>query len=300
MNDDKIAKLCEKIKNQQIKNGEKYTMKEMVGKFVFNQSFFQQVLENTIKNTPCGSPEHIKAKLSKEGGFCPECNTMWTIKQFKGILYDYSHYVGCECWDYKINQKFQYDELRQIYLLMGIPKRFMNSSFYNLSYSLVAPDTAEALRHTERYIDEKKYQHKGIIISGQVGVGKTHSGIAIIKKLYEHGKQGLCLSSQEFKNAICDHEEKTIPYLYSRYDFIMIDDLDKMQTNSYVNERLFDFINSYYNAKKILVITCNLTSKELVTKFNAAIASRLLSMCFYINIPGSDYRNVKGPVQNGL
>ncbi len=86
----------------------------------------------------------------------------------------------------------------------------------------------------------------------------------------------------------------------NRYHLLVIDDLGAERTTSYMNEIVYQVIDTRFRSGLPLIVTTNLTLKEIKkpqNPENQRIYSRLLEMCHPLAVPGSDRRRQKAANQ---
>jgi len=138
---------------------------------------------------------------------------------------------------------------------------------------------------------------KTLILSGQVGSGKTHLAIATTRVLIE--KVGVAYA--DFVNDIArlkfnqlDQEEYTKAVdAYKNATVLFIDDLYKSDISPSTQRIVQDIINYRYNNDKAMIITTEL-SKEKLLDINEATASRIIEMSmidegeYYVEFTGRE------------
>lgn len=81
-----------------------------------------------------------------------------------------------------------------------------------------------------------------------------------------------------------------------RYDLLIIDDLSSERNTEYMSEIVMNVIDSRYRSKKPIIVTTNLTSEEIKNPTDVSkqrIYSRLLEMCYPVEVKGTDHRKRK-------
>ena len=82
----------------------------------------------------------------------------------------------------------------------------------------------------------------------------------------------------------------------NKFDLLVLDDLGAERRSEYAQEQVFNVIDSRYRAKLPLIVTTNLTMKELTAPDNIGngrIYDRLLEMCHPVEISGKSRRRQK-------
>lgn len=152
-----------------------------------------------------------------------------------------------------------------------------------------------------KYVDnfpEMKKRGKGLLLYGPVGTGKTHAAACIANELINQGRPCLVTNFARITNTLQGMFDGKQRYLddFNRLDLLVIDDLAAERDTSYVNEMIFNIIDSRYRSGKPLIVTSNLTQAELTAPCSVdkqRIYSRLLEMCVPVEVKGADRREKK-------
>lgn len=152
-----------------------------------------------------------------------------------------------------------------------------------------------------KYVDnfpEMKKRGKGMLLYGPVGTGKTHAAACIANELINQGRPCLVTNFARITNTLQGMFDGKQRYLddFNRLDLLVIDDLAAERDTSYMNEMIFNIIDSRYRSGKPLIVTSNLTQAELTAPTSVdkeRIYSRLLEMCVPVEVKGADRRGKK-------
>lgn len=152
-----------------------------------------------------------------------------------------------------------------------------------------------------RYVDnfpEMKKRGKGLLLYGPVGTGKTHAAACIANELINQGRPCLVTNFARITNTLQGMFEGKQRYLddFNRLDLLVIDDLAAERDTDYMNEMIFNIVDSRYRSGKPLIVTTNLTQAELTAPCSVnkkRIYSRLLEMCVPVEVKGGDRRGKK-------
>lgn len=152
-----------------------------------------------------------------------------------------------------------------------------------------------------KYVDnfpEMKKRGKGLLLYGPVGTGKTHAAACIANELIDQGRPCLVTNFARITNTIQGMFEGKQRYLddFNQLDLLVIDDLASERDTSYMNEMIFNIIDSRYRSGKPLIVTSNLTRSDLTAPGSVdrqRIYSRLLEMCVPVEVKGADRRQKK-------
>lgn len=154
-----------------------------------------------------------------------------------------------------------------------------------------------ALDYAEHFSSDTR---SNLLLCGGTGLGKTHLSTAIAGSVIERGFDVVyesapnllaAMKAESFGNTY--NGEKPDTGRYFTCDLLIIDDLGAEQTNSFTLGCFYNLINTRLVSKKPMVISTNLTSAELRTRYNDRIASRLLGEFDLLLFDGKDVRMQK-------
>jgi len=145
-------------------------------------------------------------------------------------------------------------------------------------------------------INKALEEGKGLFFYGQAGTGKTHIMYAILKEFITKRINSFSFVDMPFlsikiKNYI---KEDTDPIenvrIYTRPDYLFIDDLGVEKMTDFLFENLYLIIDTRYKDLKQCFISSNYSIKEISENINDRIASRISEMCEIIHLKGEDKR----------
>jgi DNA replication protein DnaC len=255
--------------------------------------YVSKLLENMDKTDP--TYEYNFKQL--HGGECEDCKKSWKQKDIEISIAEYKIYIpGCDCYDKK-EKKEKEDSL---YLMRGkaadIPDRYLKNTVKEMDIKNITSETKRAIQRVKEYISGKEYKNNGCVLYGDIGTGKTHCAISILKYLIVN-EQMNCkyMRMSEFVKKIINHKKNYVEEL-NNYQAVLLDDFDKINTgshgeNSFILESIFNLIDTLMSNNRIILITCNFKdSTEMSEKMNQAIFSRIIQCCIFIKFDGDDYR----------
>lgn len=151
-----------------------------------------------------------------------------------------------------------------------------------------------AKRYVDKF-DEMKAGHKGLLLFGNVGVGKTYISACIANALIEKGVPCLVTNFGRLINTLQSLRENKQEYLddLNSYDLLVIDDLASERNTEYMQEFVMQIIDARCRSGLPIIVTTNLTAQELKNPSDMQkqrIYSRLLGMCIPIEVKGKDRR----------
>ena len=181
-------------------------------------------------------------------------------------------------------------------ICFGIDIEMKNWTFENADGSNKTLMTA-AKNYVEHFQDFKE-QGKGLLLFGDVGVGKSYAAASIANALIDKNVgvymtnfariadivQGLFEGRQEYYDSL------------NRFPLLILDDLAAERKTEYMQEIVFKVIDARSRAGLPLIITTNLTNNEIKNPSEMAYKrtfSRLLGMCHPIEVNGTDKRKSK-------
>lgn len=136
---------------------------------------------------------------------------------------------------------------------------------------------------------------KGLLLHGSVGTGKTYLAACIANRLIDNGYSALMTNFARITNKIqgmFDGKQEYIDSL-NRYSLLVIDDLGAERKSEYMQETVFNIIDSRYRAGLPFIITTNLTTDELTKSQDVGysrIYDRIIERCFPVSVSGQSRR----------
>ncbi|MCK5610599.1 ATP-binding protein [Candidatus Pacearchaeota archaeon] len=188
--------------------------------------------------------------------------------------------------DKKHGERIEELRLRSILNEMKIPTDYRKKRYKNYS-------NVEIASKVKKIVDLKL----SLVLSGKTGRGKTHLAVASLlymMKKYENGKP-LFLSAPELFVELRDRiknnvTEQSIIDRYLRVPLLLIDDLGVETTTDRSVETFYSIVDGRSRSNNQLIITSELTLREIGEIYGDRLASRLCGMGEYLRIEGDDYR----------
>ncbi len=140
----------------------------------------------------------------------------------------------------------------------------------------------------KRFAEDFRNKPGNMLFVGKTGTGKTHLSTAIAREVIKAGFDVVYDTTQNiisdfetdrFKNAYSQAEPLSEKYL--RCDLLIMDDLGTEFVTPFTVSCIYNLINTRQNRGLSTIISTNLDQKELASKYEDRIYSRLI---------GSDYR----------
>jgi len=181
----------------------------------------------------------------------------------------------------------------------GIGERFKNCTLENYA----AGKNKEALAFAYELVAMFP-RTRGLTLSGDSGVGKTHLACGIAKKVMQNGHGALFGTVPTLLSSIRagfnggDRAEDVMKR-YKTIALLVLDDFGKEKPSEWVEEAIYEIINARYEAKLVTIVTTNISSEDVMERYRwngKAILSRLAEMNNVSKIVGNDYRLAKTAV----
>lgn len=152
-----------------------------------------------------------------------------------------------------------------------------------------------AKRYVENWQEMRKNGH-GLLLWGGVGSGKSYMAACIANALLEREVRVLMTNFATIINGMFSATDK-IDYVNAicGYDLLIIDDLGVESHSEYRMEGLFNVIDRRVRSGKPMIITTNLTMKEMDETLDlneARIYDRIRAVCQPVQVKGESQRKV--------
>jgi len=186
--------------------------------------------------------------------------------------------------------------------------RFEGLTLADLDWArLEPPQIVRAVRdfadNLEIWLDEGM----GLTLTGNVGTGKTHVAVGMIKLACGLGIEAKFMTMGELLGAIkaTYNRERSAPRRrnssiergeaallddLAKLPLLALDDLGTENPTSWARDRLYSLINRRYLGQRTTIVTTNLTLEELANRLGERTISRLWGASLVINFRGADYR----------
>lgn len=262
------------------------------------------VLENTKFN-------EVIHKEFKKCEFCgKELTPIGLDYLYANISPDVIKYERCDCnkaqeyWKKIDEQQYETEKrkhfrdiINKLYKQNYVGRKFQNLNFENFN---INSDNEIAVKVANDYTSKciTKKQTKGLIITGESGLGKTHLAASIANKLIKNGKivlmGRLTTLLDMLKETFRDNtkSENELIELYSNVDMIIIDDLGTEKISNWALEKLYTIIQNRNENRLPIIITTRFDKQGLIERFSQsqdeqlvdAIISKLYQMCYGITL----------------
>lgn len=165
------------------------------------------------------------------------------------------------------------------------------------------------------YATLKKLQERGgILLTGSVGTGKTRRLLETIVAFFvertlpqleqwgdepsapkEESVKRTFLTVADVLRQIKDEFDRppsgsTIMERMINAPILFLDDLGAEKASEWVKEQLYIVVNERYNWERPIMLTSNLSKKEIAECYGDRFTSRLVEMCEFVKMEGVDRR----------
>ncbi|HGD4463849.1 TPA: ATP-binding protein [Streptococcus agalactiae] len=263
----------------------------------------KEILEQKIKNAETNSPskdEENRSYIDQETGlkYCAKCKTPIEKEiDFFGEIKK----VGILCQCKKERQKLDEEKRKENKRLLKIEhlkkECFSDPILSNWNFKNMDKDSEHekvAKNYVEKF-DEIYENNIGLILTGNVGCGKTYLASAIANALLEKEISVKMTNFSVILNDMTNFEIDKSKYIdnLNHKKLLIIDDFGMERDTDFAAEHIFNIIDSRYRSGKPLIITTNLNISALTnpeTIKDKRIYSRILEICSPIIFTGENRR----------
>ncbi len=268
-----------------------------------HMELIKEILEQKIKNAETNSPskdEENRSYIDQETGlkYCAKCKTPIEKEiDFFGEIKK----VGILCQCKKERQKLEEEKRKENKRLLKIEhlkkECFSDPILLNWNFKNMDKDSEHekvAKNYVEKF-DEIYENNIGLILTGNVGCGKTYFASAIANALLEKEISVKMTNFSVILNDMTNFEIDKSKYInnLNRKELLIIDDFGMERDTDFAAEHIFNIIDGRYRSGKPLIITTNLNISALTnpeTIKDKRIYSRILEICSPIIFTGENRR----------
>jgi DNA replication protein DnaC len=209
---------------------------------------------------------------------CPKCGAKLKVLEWKIILG--KKYAIVEDCTNCVTIKDKTDEIERLQLVKELSvachlqKMYKSITFKSIEALGFPSDSYEkAYEASKRYCsvaDQSLDKGWGLYLYGDTGRGKTTIVSAMINDLVSQGFSCYIDNITNIKDMI--FKDKSVVYKLRKVDFLFLDDfgtevyLKGNETDTWINEKVYEIVNSRYERMKPIVFTSNLSPGDLVNK----------------------------------
>ncbi len=227
-------------------------------------------------------------------GTCPACHGFGRLERADGTT------VSCECRAGEIAKARR--------AAARIPERYRDCRLQN--FKVFDNDSLKKAKAVaKRFVDHWPAVEAGLLITGPVGVGKTHLAVAILNELVDaKGATALFCDFSDLLDRIQasfgkgnDESQDDIVAPYRDADLLVLDELGARRPSDWVREILYGLLNTRYNRRRLTILTTNFADEPdarggetLEMRVGAPVRSRLWEMTQLVSINADDFRKAHG------
>lgn len=200
----------------------------------------------------------------------------------------------------------------------GIPRRYEHCSLenYETNFSSSHRSLGTALMRARKFVESYPLETAGtgLILTGSIGVGKTHLAVGILQSLVvERGATGLFCDYRDLLKQVQNSynaqvRETELEVLRPVFDaeVLVLDELGASKPTDWVWDTVAHILNTRYNDKRTTIITTNYANlgplgtepsargvvreETLGDRIGERMRSRLQEMCVVVEMQGEDFR----------
>lgn len=235
---------------------------------------------------------------------CPRCSGQGVYRQAvltceEDSLQEIEEMLSCDC----------HQRPAMLWRKANLPAgRFDRLTLADLEWDrLEPPEAATAVRDFAGHLEVWLAEGMGLMLTGNVGTGKTHLAVGLIKLACGLGIEARFLTMSELLEAIkATYDRKREPSRWrgggrapgeaglldelAELPLLALDDLGAENPTSWTRDRLYTLINRRYLARRPMIVTSNLSLEALADRLGERTVSRLWGTSLVVNLRGADYR----------
>lgn len=177
-------------------------------------------------------------------------------------------------------------------------KNYEKLSKWTFENATTEGETEKIINAMKNYVDNfemLKEQGKGLLLFGKTGRGKSYAAACVANALIDKDIPVYMTNFAKIRNTVQGLFEGKQDYFdsFNRFPLLILDDLAAESKTEYMQEIVYNVIESRLNAGLPLIVTTNLTKLELLRPTEMThqrIFSRLLEACHPIEVTGEDKR----------
>ena len=143
---------------------------------------------------------------------------------------------------------------------------------------------------------DHKQNKQGLLLYGEVGTGKTYHAACVANALIDKDFKVIFRTFREIERELWDSNKQTYMNWLNNCSLLILDDLGVERSSEYMQEIVFDVIDTRYKKGLPLMITTNLSIEEIKKPEELGrkrIYDRILERCFPIEVSGASRRRQK-------
>lgn len=158
----------------------------------------------------------------------------------------------------------------------------------------------DSYQKSMNFVNNFKNDYQNLYFYGTVGTGKSFLSGCIAKELLQNGYSVIYFSAAGLMDVIAKYsfnrkQDQDFEAVYQDIydcDLLIIDDLGTESINDFTISQLFTCLNERFLRKKSVVISTNLSLKELRDYYSERIFSRIVGNFLFCKMTGPDIRKL--------
>ena len=198
-----------------------------------------------------------------------------------------------------------------------IPQRYADCNIANYITNRIQQFPGAAKRDARSFVEMYPLETdgKGLLLTGNIGVGKTHLAVGILQSLIaDRGAHGLFFDYRDLLKNLqntyerkVDQTEQDILGPVLKADVLLLDEFGGSKPSDWASDTIAHIINTRYNERRTTIITTNypnlpaaatverdawaaMRPDTLGDRIGERMRSRLQEMCIVIEMKGDDFR----------
>lgn len=181
----------------------------------------------------------------------------------------------------------------------GIYRRFRDCNFENIKKAGVPESVREQYSQVKAYagnLKENITEGRGLLLKGSVGTMKTTLAVAVLQAHIARGGGGLFITMPSLLDNIFTLKAKSLDE-WVKFEqnlretpLLVLDDMGSGHTEGWVLTKVDAIISERYNRCRPVIITTNLSARQLKGIYAERVIDRLRSTLKVINFSGPSLR----------
>lgn len=210
----------------------------------------------------------------------------------------------CSCMKQLLRQT-AYEDLNKISPLSLCSFESFSVDYYSKDTVAVVGRTtydymSAVLRYCKNYAAKFDENAENLLFQGGTGLGKTHLSLSIAQEVISKGFGVIYVSAPNILSRLetrqfggRSYERTEDEQLLQECDLLIIDDLGTEFVTKFTQSSIYNIINTRLNMAKPVIISTNLSIKELEDIYGQRMVSRMVGMLKRIDFFGNDIRQLK-------
>ena len=225
--------------------------------------------------------------------YCGKCHTpktaLLTLPDLTGTDEPRLFPIVCQCQEKAAEEEKQKAAASEFFTAMN--SRWDRCGFQDsglLRYKFSADDggqrqITDTLRRYASKWDDMSKNNVGILLYGPVGTGKSFLASCLCNAILEKQASVCATSFSRILNVLqSSPDRQAVLDRLENFRLVFLDDFGAERSSEYAMEQVFSVIDSRYRIKKPVIVTTNLSLKEMENPQNLSysrIFDRVLEMC---------------------